>query len=150
MNIARHGTFKVASRFFRDMVDIDGKLNGVNLFAGMIVLDVDIDWHSDSRIYKAAHPQFREVLPGETLPEYTAVFHAGQTEPEWREVTFAMVSDATYDELLAAMKNTKPWKIWQIKPAGGIDDEETPAATFRRIMRGKVRAIAQWWKDGGA
>ena len=76
------GRFKVGQRFF-DGLDTG---EGVNIFAGMIVLDVRRSWSEDSIEYLAIHPDFRIVPHGEILPMYEGTFTAGTALPVWHEV----------------------------------------------------------------
>lgn len=76
------GRFKVSGLFFRGLTP----RMGVNLFRGMVVLDVQRAFYSDEREYLAMHAQFRPVPLGEVIPLYEATFDAHSATPIWTEV----------------------------------------------------------------
>lgn len=82
MRTRRIGRFRVDRRFFIELHEGEG----ANLFAGMVVLDVQRDWSNDQAQYVAIHPDFREVEDGGQFPEYRPVFESGTTVPRWEEV----------------------------------------------------------------
>lgn len=78
----KRGYFEVKDRFFDGLCVGDG----VNLFSGMVILDMRRDFMQGHREYCAIHADFRPVQPGEITPKYQAVFGAGSTVPKWVEV----------------------------------------------------------------
>lgn len=105
MRTRQFGRFYVDQRFFEGM-----RVNeGVNLFAGMIVLDVREDFQADRREYRGVHEQFRVVKPGEMIPLYEATFKAGAIVPTWREVeSLGTQAKADLDEAYrAAVKSVE-------------------------------------------
>lgn len=82
MRDRRIGRFRVAGMFLHNAKDGEG----ANLFIGMIVLDVRVEWSTDGYTYFAWHPDFDKIEPGEIAPEYVAEFTAGSVVPKWRRL----------------------------------------------------------------
>lgn len=78
------GRFKVAQVFFQGLRTGDG----VNLFSGMIVLDVRHNWESDTVEYVAIHPDFRPVPECEMVPVYEGTFSDDSPFPKWHEIGY--------------------------------------------------------------
>ena len=62
--------------------------HGANLFIDAVVLDIDVDWVSGWATYKMWHPQFDPTKEGQLLPEYEAVFQAGEIAPTWKRAGY--------------------------------------------------------------
>ena len=85
MNIGpcnKRGIFEVNDQFFNGLCVGDG----VNLFSGMVILDMRRDYLQGYREYCAIHADFRPVQIGEITPKYQGVFSTGSTIPKWVEV----------------------------------------------------------------
>lgn len=132
---SRYGTFEIDSHFWRHIDITDGRVDGSNLFDGMVVVDVETLWNRDAKRYKAIHAQFREVKAGELLPEYRAIFDKGATVPRWEEVKLSQVSDEAYDKMLAEISQSRPLKAWKWE----ANDAQRPLTMAERIAR--------WWKS---
>jgi len=75
-----YGRFKVYRRLLEDAP------NGANLFHRMVVLQATPNFATEEIEYYAAHPDFRVLMLGETIPEYVAFFSAESIYPRWKEL----------------------------------------------------------------
>ena len=112
MRTRQFGRFYVDGMFFNRMLLGEG----LNLFTGMLVLDVRDDFQSDRREYRGVHAQFRPIEQGEMIPLYEAVFKVGEIAPTWYEVeSLGTVAAADVDDAYrAAIKKLRaePVKKW--------------------------------------
>ena len=83
MSNRRIGRFKCADRLLQDAISTG---HGQNLFVGMVPLDIQRDWMSDTVTFTAWHADFAPVPEGRITPEYRAIFKAGETSPTWEHV----------------------------------------------------------------
>lgn len=83
MKDRRIGRFKIAGKLLQDAINTG---HGQNLFAGMVPLDIQRDWVSDTVTFTAWHRDFAPVSEGQMIPEYIGIFKAGKTLPTWQHV----------------------------------------------------------------
>lgn len=62
---------------------------GLQPFARVIPVHVDVRWHEKRMIVAGFSPDFDEVPEGEITPEYEALFVDGRHAPHFRRVTLA-------------------------------------------------------------
>ncbi len=78
----KKGRFFVNGGFFQGL----NHGEGVNLFHGMIILDVRHDFCNDRAEYIAIHEDFKPVVEGRIIPEYIGVFNSKSIYPKWELV----------------------------------------------------------------